>query len=542
MQNPARTYEIMSEPLSRQRNRQPDADPKRSDRAPDDTSDIASDPAVSKPPPSAEPASSPAHAAGERAIMNTVYRSGGEIVGRFASLLLFVAAGRSLGESGLGAFVFAVAFTGFVMELAGLGLDRYILRTIAAERSSQHSLFFNVLVLKLALAVPLFALSFLGLHFVGYGAEAQTTAWVLAPGVFSDSVARTQLAVFTAHERTGPPATADAINRVLSATLGILALKLGYGVISVGVTYSIGSMTGVVISFVLMARTIGIPTWMVTGRRWHMLASTSLPFAVQEIFTTLLARVDALILALLATQAALGVYGAAYRLFESTLFISYALVGAFAAMFTYLGPDTTPTLCSVFQRSIKLSLVLLMPLAVAFVVLARPICELIYGAGFASAAVPLRILGPGAVAMGLVTLTTSLVLSRGDPRRIVSLTGIMVVANIVLNFILIPLYGVAGAAIAMLATEVLLAASTARLARRTVGDISWMPTAIGSLSGGAAMTAVALALRHSLPAALVAGGAVYLLVLLAVEWLVSPLDVVFVANMVRRRLSSRAAT
>jgi O-antigen/teichoic acid export membrane protein len=531
----------MSEPLSRQRDRQPDIDPKRSNRAPDGTFGIASDPAAFKSPPGAEPASSPAQAAGERAIMNTVYRSGGEIVGRFASLLLFAEAGRSLGESGLGAFVFAVAFTGFVMVPAGLGLDRYILRMIAAEGSSKHSLFFNVLVLKLTLAVPLFVLSFLGLHLVGYGTEAQTTAWVLAPGVFSDSIARTQLAVFAAHERTGPPATADAINRVLSATLGILALKLGYGVVSVGVTYSIGSITGMVISFVLMTRTIGIPQRTVTGRKWLTLASTSLPFAVQEIFTTLLARVDALILTVLVTQAALGAYGAAYRLFESTLFISYALVGAFAAMFTYLGPDTAPTLRSVFQRAIKLSLVLLMPAAIAFVVLAGPICELIYGAGFASATVPLRILGPGAVAMGLATLTTSLVLSRGDPRRIASLTGIMVAVNVVLNLVLIPLYGVAGAATAMLATEVLLAASTARLARRTVGGISWLPTAVGSLAGGAAMTVVALTLRHSLPAALMAGGTAYLLVLLAVEWLASPLDVAFVANMVRRRLSSRPA-
>jgi O-antigen/teichoic acid export membrane protein len=511
-------------------------------RVPTGTPDGASDPTIADSQPFAGSTLSSVRGAGERAIMNTVYRSSGEIVGRFSSLLLFAVAGRRLGENGLGAFVFGIAFAGFVQFLGALGLDRYTLRAIARERSSTHSLFFNVLVLKLALALPLFALSFLGLHLVGYSAQAQTTALVLVPGVLSDSIARTQLAVFSAHERNGPPATADTINRVCSATLGIAALSLGYGVVSVGVTYSIGSMIGVAISFVLMARTIGLPARTVTPRAWPTLASGSLPFAAQDVFTALLAKADTLILSLLATQATVGIYGAAYRLFESTLFVPYALVGAFSAMFTYLGPDSSPTLRAVVQRSIKGALVLLMPLAVAFMVLPEPICRLIYGSAFTSAAVPLRILGPGVALIGFVTLTTSLMLSRGDPRRMASRTGIIVAVNVALNFILIHLYGVAGAAVAMLATEVVFAVWIARLTVRTVGSIQWLPTVTGSLAGGAAMAAVALVLRHNLPAALVAGGAVYLLVLLAVEWLVSPLDVVFVANMVRQRLSPRPTT
>lgn len=500
----------MSEPLPRPRERPPDGEP-------------------------AEP-STQVQATGERAVMNTLYRTSGEIVGRFASLLLFAEAGRSLGESGLGAFVFAVAFTGFVMVPVGLGLDRYLLREIAQERSSQHHLFFNVLALKLVIAVPLFALGFLGLHLVGYGAEAQRTAWVLAPGVFGDSIARTQLALFAAHERNGPPSTADAINRVLSAVLGIVALKLGYGVVSVGVAYSIGSLTGVAIGFWLMARTISIPSIAIARQRWRALAAISVPFAVQEIFTTLLARVDTLILSVLVSQAAVGRYGAAYRLFESTLFISFALVGAFSAMFTYLGTDTSPTLRAVFERSIKLSLVALTPLAVIFVVLARPLCELIYGPAFGSAALPLRILGPGVVPVGIVMLVTSLVISRGDPRRIVRVTGVMVAVNIALNFLLIPLYGVTGAAAAMLATEAIYLLATTRLALRTVGHIAWLPTAIGALAGGVAMTVASLPLHDNLPAGLASGLCAYLVTVLIVERLVSPLDVRFVMGMARKRL------
>jgi O-antigen/teichoic acid export membrane protein len=527
--------------LLRKRRQTRRSQPERAARTAADPLDAATDASATDSRPGAQSALSPARAAGERAIMNTVYRSGGEIAGRFASLLLFAQAGRSLGQSGLGAFVFAVVFTGIVMIPVNLGLDRYTLRAIATERSTARGLFFNVLALKLAIGVPLFGLSFLGLHLTGASSTAQATSWVLAPGVFFDSVARTQLAVFAAHERNGPPAAADTINRVLSALLGITALRLGYGVVSVGVTYSIGSATAVVIGFALMRRTIGIPAGMPHHRAWPALATRSLPFFSQDLFTTLLAILDTFILSVLGTQAGVGRYGAAYRLFESTYFIPGALVGAFSAMYTYLGPTTNPPLHSVYQRSIKLAVTLLMPLAVAFVVLARPICRLVYGPAFVSSAIPLRILGPGVVLLGVVTLTISLLVSRGNPGRTASLSGIMVAVNVGLNLVLIPIFTVAGAATAMLATEVIFTVWIARRALRMVGHIEWASMLVAPLAAGVGMAAVAAPLHTNLPAALVAGMFTYLAVLLAVDWLISPRDVVFVAGMVRRRLSSRSA-
>jgi O-antigen/teichoic acid export membrane protein len=489
-----------------------------------------------------QPREDKAREVGERAIANTLYRSAGEIAGRLASLALFAAVGRQLGENGLGAFVFAVAFLGLVMVAVDLGLDRYLLRAIARERSVADSMFFNVIALKLALALPLFALGLLGLRLVGYGAQAQATVLALAPGVFADSVARTQASFFAAHERGGPPSLADAIQRICSAALGIAALLAGYGVVAVAATYSAGSIIGVAIGFALLHRTIGVPSRAISRRRWRTLAASSIPFAAQDTFTVLLARMDILLLSLIATQAAVGRYGAAYRLFESTFFITYALTGAFAAMYTYLGADSDPPLRSVFQRSVKASLVLLMPLAVVFAVLADPICRLIYGATFVSAATPLRILAPGVVLMGIVILTTSLMVSRDDPRRMVPVTAAMAAINIVLNLILIPLYSDTGAAAAMLATEVVYAAWITRMSALKIGAIDWRATLAGALAAGVVMAAVGWLLNESLLAALIAATTAYIATLVAVERLVSPRDVAFVVSAVRRRLpSSRVA-
>lgn len=476
----------------------------------------------------------------ERAIVNTLYRSGGEIVGRFASLLLFAVAGHILGQSGLGAFVFAVAFLGLVSVLVDLGLDRYMLRAIALERRAVDRLFFNVFALKLALAIPLFGIALIGLAFIGHSDQVLLTTVALAPGVICDSLARTQLAAFIGHERSGPPALADTIQRVCSAVLGIAALEAGYGVVSVAVTYSAGSALGVLIGFVQLPRTIGMPGLVVRGRSWRELASSSIPFATQDIFSSVLARADVLILALIASQAAVGVYGAAYRLFESTVFVTYALAGAYAAMFTYLRPDSDPPVRLAFQRSIKLAMVLLTPIAVAFMVLAGPICRLIYGASFSASATPLELLGPAVVLLGIVTLSTSLMVSRENPRRMIPVIAAVAGLNFVINLVLIPAYGPSGAAAAMLATEIIFALWILRIAARAVGALQWTATGAGTLAAGATMALLALALHSSLAVALVAGSIGYVIVLLSVERILNPEEVAQAARMVRRRRSLRA--
>lgn len=499
-------------------------------------------------PPPAPPAPPPSPAAperrpnaGRRAVVNTAYRAGGEVIGRFASLLLFAEAGHYLGQSGFGAFVFAMALMGTIMALLGLGLDRYMLRLIAERQAAQDGLFYNVLLLKLAVAIPGFGLTLLILYLLGFSGQTQALCWVLAPGVLCDSLARTQLSVFSAHERGGPPATADSIQRALSAVLGILALRTGYGVVAIGASYSIGSAAGVLIGFVLMARSIRLPSFTVSVRGWRALASRSLPFASQDILVQLLSRADALILALLATQDAVGLYGAAYRMFDTTLFIPYALIGAFSAMYTYLDAKTSPTLADVFHLSVKLAVVLLMPFTVAFLILARPICRLIYGPQFVTAAASLRLLGLAVLLNGLVTVTTSLIVARGNPWRISRPTVVVLGANVALNFALIPVFGAAGAAAAMFATEVIYMVWLARLATADIGRVRWLSASVSTLAAGACMIAVCLLLRDHLWLALFAGSAVYLVVLAGVELRINPRIVDELKAMARQRSAALRA-
>lgn len=486
-------------------------------------------------------APSPGEQAAARVAGNTLARTAAEIVGKVASLALLVGLARAEGPHGLGVLVLAVAWAEIAVTAIDLGFDRYFLRCVARDPDALHRMFFNVLRLKAVRAVPVFAVVVVGTVAVGYDATTRAAVLIFFGVTLLDSVSYTLAAVFTAHERGGLTATVLVVQRLTSAAVGGTALVLGGGVLAVALAYAVASVVGVALGTALLRRHIGRPALVMPAEPRADLRRNSLPFAAQEVFAVGITRLDTVLLSALAAASVVGLYGAAYRLFESTLLISNALVAAFAAMFTYLTRDGSPSVTMVYGRALWLTLALMMPFAVVFGVLAEPLLTVLFGAGFDGAVGPLRVLAVTALVLGVVLISLCLVVSRPRPVVIVPWFGAGLALNVLLNLALIPPLGATGAALGMLGTELLLAFGMVRLALQQVGHPPLLRTVAAPLAAAAVMASVAAALAWSLPLALVAGVSAYAATLVGVEAKVSPEDVRLARGMARRRLSAAAA-
>jgi len=475
---------------------------------------------------------SAAQQAGRRAGANTILRAVAELLGKLASLVLFAAMARTFGQAGLGVFVFAFAAVQIALVPVDLGFDRYLLREVAVDRQRASVLASNIVALKLALAVPVFATAFIGLQLLDYGATTRHAAYVLAVGLLLESLARTAFAVFMAIERGGLLAVVVIVQRFAAAGLGLAALAAGYGVVAVSVAYGVAAALGLALALVLTTRALGNIAFALDRGLWRTITAASLPFALQDVFVLLLFKLDAVLLSFLSTDAAVGRYGAAYRLFESTLFIVYAFSGAFGAMYAYLGTGGTFTVQTAFERSIKAITVTLAPIAVVLFLLAEPLCQLFFGDDFRIAGEALRVLAPAVVLLGIVALGSSLVMSRTRARQIVLASAVMVAFNVALNLVLIPRHADIGAATAMLVTELLFAGIVLVLAARVIHGLRLVPTFVGPLAGCVAMVLVMLPLLEMELLAVFVGCLAYGIALILVERRVNPGDMRFVAEMI----------
>ena len=470
---------------------------------------------------------------------NTTIRAVAELVSKFASLALIAVLAREEGAAALGVLVFALAWCEIATSLIEMGFDAYFLRRVARDRTELDRCFFNVLTLKLVRAVPVIAVSSLLVWLLGYDEATRTAVYVLTAALLLDTLSYTIFAAFNAVERAELIGVALATQRILTAGLGVAALLAGYGVVVVTVMYAVGSATGFVMALALLARHVRLPRLQLPRAARRDLRRRSLPFATQELLSAGIARIDFLLLSALATPTVVGHYGAAYRLLEATLFISAALQGAFAAMYTYLDDRSDPTIRTVFQRSIKLSLALLVPSGITLVVLASPLLKLLFGESFTQAEAALRLLGPTVVVLGIVLLSTTLISSRLDPRSLALYFGLALVVNVALNLLLIPPLGAAGAALGMLVTELVIAVLALRTSLRAVGALRVTATIGSPFVAGFAMAITMFVLQGILAVALAAGVVVYVAVYTVVERRLAPADFDFLAGVLRSRLPSK---
>lgn len=480
-----------------------------------------------------------ARQAGERALKNTIVRAIGEIVGKLASLVVFALLARKVGAAHLGTYVFALVWGEVSMVPVGLGIDRYLLRRVAADHSRLDDLFFNALALKVARGAPIVGLTVGAVFVLGFDAERQAAVCLLTLGMFADTLARTPASTFNAFERGELLAATIVIQRFSAAAFAVAALAAGYGVVAVSLAFLLGALVRVAFSLRLLKRRIRMPARAFPRAPRRELRSRSLPFTAQDLFGLVIARADVLLLSALATTTVVGLYGAAYRLLDATAFIGVSLGSAFMAMYTYLGEDTVPTIRSVFERSIKLCLLALVPIGVTCGMLAEPLCRTLFGRGLVAAAPPLRLLAPVVVMMGVVALTTGLITSRINPRGLLVGVAGVAVTNLVLNLTLIPPLGAIGAALAMLVSAAVFVAFTLVISVRVVGGLDWLSTLAAPLGAGL-MMATAIALVPSpLALAVAAGGVVYLVAYAALERAVSPRDFDFAISTITRRLPRR---
>jgi O-antigen/teichoic acid export membrane protein len=473
-----------------------------------------------------------------RILPNTVYRAAADVGSKLISVGFFIVMARMLGDDAFGAFTFGLSFAAIVTVLAGFGQDAILTREVARDRRRVNDYFANTLAIKLALALPVIAVAVVGLSLVHMAGTTRVVAILITVAVLAELLANTCYAVFQAFERLGFLPVVIIAQRLFTTVVGIAAMAAGAGIEAVAAIYLGGSVLALVIASWLLFRRVVRPRLTIDTARWWPLMRVALPVGVALVFQTTLFRVDASILQIFEPERVVGHYGAAYRLFESPLFISWAVASAVYPVLSRL--TERQDLRTVAERSLKLAIALTVPVALGAAILSEPLVRLLYGSDFDSSAGVLTLLAPTIVLFSFSHVAGILVLARNRQRWLVWIYGTMAIENIAANFATIPPYGMTAAAVNTTVTEVLLFLALAALARELVGGLDWLRLLSGTLLAGAVAAGLMLALRGSFSAAVVAGLAGYLVVLAGFERLAYPQDVRAVARFLRRKVAPAA--
>jgi len=397
----------------------------------------------------------------QRVIKNTSFLFGANVINKIMSVILLAYAARVLGVKNLGLYILAITFVSFFGFATQIGIRAFAIREIAKDKSKAEIFLNNILSLRLVLSLVALSILVVTVILLHYPPETQKLIYLIGLtlifGVFPSSFGM----IYMAFERMAIPAAASVFGGVISSSLQILVLYLGYG-LQVFILVQ-------VIMAAIFAFVYGCFVWrnlikfkiQLDFAFWKQLIKSVSPFAVLRFAALVHTKIDILMLSKIAgpidKNLAVGYYGPPYRIFNTLLIIPRNLRGAMLPMIASHFDSSLGIVRASLEKSTKFLLFFLcFPTLIATTFFAPQMVTLLFGKSYIPSAAVLTILG-WIYSFELISAPIIAVLMTSQRHLIKYIPWAVGTAllNIILNFLFIPTNGYIGAAYVTLITTTL---------------------------------------------------------------------------------------
>ena len=388
---------------------------------------------------------------------NTLYLSSAYVVQKILAFVYFALLARFLGADNIGKYVFALSFTTIFSIFIDLGLNSVLTREIAKYKGKARDYINNVIGIKIILAVITYALTVFFVNILNYPQEAKQLVYLAGIIVTLESFTLSFYAVLRGFQKIKFEGVGTILYQLVVISLGYVFIKLELSIIYFIGVILLASLTNLIFSIYLLfiREKIKIkPTW--NKSTIKTLLIIAIPFAIAGIFSRVYSYIDQIMLSKLAGDTALGIYSVAYKLTFALQFIPAAFGASIFPAFANFYAHSRERLVQTFDTAFAYLIILVFPISLGTISLAREIILKIYGVEYIESIVPLQIL---IIALIFIFINYPLgaLLNACDHQKINTRNiGIAMLVNIVANIILIPRFSFVGASFAVLISYIVL--------------------------------------------------------------------------------------
>lgn len=361
---------------------------------------------------------------------------------------------RYLGTIGFGRFSFALAFTQIFGPLMDLGLNTQTVKEVSGKKEIADRFLANIIGIKTVSSIFIFGFIFITINIMDYPIRTKWAVYVFGISIIITSIVQSFLFLFRAFEKMEYEGLGTMLAGLINASIGfyIIFSKNG-GVVKLALANCMSSIFFLFYVIVVCRNKFFTPKITIDYIFWKRLLRNSIPLGLGGIFYFIYSKVDTIMLSIMRGDADVGVYNAAYKLVSMLNFVSIAFYGSLFPVMSNFYKNSLDSLRSVSEKGCKYMSVIAFPIAVGTYFLAEEIIENLYGTDLIPSANALRIL------IWMITITYMgntfgyLLVSSTKSSKYALFSGIGLLLNILLNLLLIPIYGLNGAAISTVITS-----------------------------------------------------------------------------------------
>lgn len=374
------------------------------------------------------------------------------IASRVCSLGLAIALGRELGVSEYGRYGFAAALGTIIVPIADLGITSYVGREVARARLTGDTRAVHLGHVKSLLSLAALGLTAAAVLPSNHSAGAAAVIVIVVAAMLADGISSYVYSYFQGREQMGFQARAT-VAAALARSIGGIAMLLIFG-----------TLLPVLLWILLVsAGQLAVAAWRfehavdrssASARDAPVKWSSVIAMGLVTLFALVYLRADSVILGVVKNHRAVGLYTAAYTIVGAVQIIPYQIAQAVTPVFARTHAGDRVRFEQAWQDSVRIVLLLSLPMALVTTILAAGLLRIPYGANYTPASAALAVLVWAAPLSAVNSIAASALYGAGRERWPAVFSGIAVVVNLGLNVWAIPHYGIVGAAAVTVATEI----------------------------------------------------------------------------------------
>lgn len=382
---------------------------------------------------------------------NAVFNIVNTIVNTLFPLIIAMRSSRILLADGVGHVAYAQSIASYFIMLSTLGMPTYALREVAklrGDRQETDKVFSELFILN-GLTTLIASVAYLALLFCVRSFRDDLPLFLACGLPIFINVFNVDW-FFCGHERYDYITLRNLVFKVITLLMMFVFVRRRSDYLAYAWILNLATCGNYVVNILHIRRYVTFNTKKVELRK-HV--EPLIVFALSSFLSTVYSRVDVTMLGIMTTDAAVGYYEYSHKVIDIIASCCIAATSVFLPRLSYYYKTDQMRFSEIIEKGVRLVMFIVFPAFAGIVMLAPQYVILVFGETFTPAILTMRLLAVIIVIKGLGDLVGyQIVICTGNEKVRLPSHAIAMVANIIINALLIPRYGENGAVIASVIT------------------------------------------------------------------------------------------
>jgi len=374
------------------------------------------------------------------------------VIEKILLLLTAVFLARYLGVADYGKWGLVLSFCAIISIINDYGLRIDMMRKISKSFSKIKTEIGNVMILSVIISTALIIITIFLPSAILDGEIKSLCIVILAAGIFN-GVSGALMNTFSAKQMM----EYNSFVRVASATLMIIGylgvIFFHQGLMALAIVTLINRALISIIVMFLVRKKFSINTLIIKPEMWKSLLLSAIPFTIGFAISRIYFKIDMVMMSWMNTgDFQLGLYNATTNIIVNLQFLPLTFGYTIFPILSSLSM-TSKSFVEKYNRYIKISLAIVLPIAIIIALFPSLILNIIFGKSYETGALSLRILSLFLLFSAVTIVQKNRLSATGHQKLIIKVMFAGIILNILMNLYFIKAFGYVGASITTVISE-----------------------------------------------------------------------------------------